>query len=217
MFTFDFYDEGVEDKTVHSEIEDRQVRALSLEQVLGQLPDTLAYSILAGLPRRELWHVKMQLMQNDQDTELLGQSDVIKGLYEGGLKTWECSVDLAQYLSQQTYPNDLSVLEVLRPYVRHLKQLGCGSALPTSQLLLKALKDKKSCNFTLQDYNDIFGLVTLPNLFLTWYILEHGTSTTEFDVTPELKTQFMKTLNDVGIELQFIVGAWGPSLIVRPI
>lgn len=26
-------------------------------------------------------------------------SDLLPGIYEGGLKTWECSVDLASYLS----------------------------------------------------------------------------------------------------------------------
>lgn len=68
----------------------------------------------------------------------------------------------------------------------------------------------------LQDYNDIFSLVTLPNLFLTWYISRHGTSDTEFEVNSDLKFQFLSTLNALGIEISFIVGAWGPSLIVRP-
>jgi len=112
MFSFNFYDDAVVEKAVQNKVEEGDVRVISLEEILGQLPDTLAYSVLAGLPRRELWHVKMQLMQGDQNAELLGQSDVIKGLYEGGLKTWECSIDLAQYLSHQTYPHDLSVLEV---------------------------------------------------------------------------------------------------------
>lgn len=89
-----------------------EVKSIPLEEILGQLPDTLAYSILGGLPRRELWHIKMQIMQSDRDEHLLGDSDVIKGLYEGGLKTWECSIDLAKYLSQQSFTNELSVLEV---------------------------------------------------------------------------------------------------------
>jgi hypothetical protein len=112
MFTFNFYDDEVQDKTVANKVEEGQVKVMQLEEVLGQLPDTLAFSLLAGIPRRELWHVKMQLMQNDQNAQLLGQSDVITGLYEGGLKTWECSVDLAQYLSQRQYSDDLAVLEV---------------------------------------------------------------------------------------------------------
>lgn len=30
---------------------------------------------------------------------LSGNSDLIKGVYEGGFKTWECSIDMVQYLS----------------------------------------------------------------------------------------------------------------------
>jgi len=67
----------------------------------------------------------------------------------------------------------------------------------------------------LQDYNDIFALVTVPNLFLTWNVSEHGASSSEFDVTVELKDQFLETLHSLGIEFQFVVGAWGNSLIVN--
>lgn len=30
---------------------------------------------------------------------LSGNTDLIKGVYEGGFKTWECSIDMVQYLS----------------------------------------------------------------------------------------------------------------------
>jgi hypothetical protein len=114
MFTFNFYDDPTPgEQDTEMEIDTSSpVRSVSLEEALHQLPDTLAYSLLGGLPRRELWHVKMQIMQNDQDTHLLGQWDVVKGSYEGGLKTWECSVDLAEYVSRQTYGDGMSVLEV---------------------------------------------------------------------------------------------------------
>lgn len=113
-FSFNFYDDPApkaEEEGAKVETS-KSVQSVTLEDALQQLPDTLAYSLLGGLPRRELWHVKMQIMQNDQDTQLLGQWDVITGSYEGGLKTWECSVDLAEYLSHQTYGNELSILEV---------------------------------------------------------------------------------------------------------
>jgi protein-histidine N-methyltransferase len=112
MFSFNFYDDPVGEMHEDSTVETSEVKIILLESVLEQLPDTLAYSLLRGLPRRELWHAKMQIMQSDEDTYLLGDSDVIKGSYEGGLKTWECSIDLAEYLSRQTYLDNLSVLEV---------------------------------------------------------------------------------------------------------
>jgi hypothetical protein len=113
MFSFNFYDEPIEEKEVEHHVEEAEIKSIPLEDIISQLPDTLAYSLLGDLPRRELWHIKMQIMQNDRDEYLLGDSDVIKGSYEGGLKTWECSVDLAEYLSQQTFPNEMSVLEVI--------------------------------------------------------------------------------------------------------
>ena len=119
MFSFNFYDDPIEKKEEHVEVENSEIRVISLEDILSRLPDTLAYGVLAGLPRRELWHVKMQIMQEDKNEYLLGASDVIRGTYEGGLKTWECSVDLAEYLSQQSFPEQLSVLEVHLPRRYH--------------------------------------------------------------------------------------------------
>lgn len=56
-----------------------------------------------------------------------GESDLIPGKYEGGLKLWECSVDLvAYYLRHPEFHNAGSVLE-----------LGCGFGLPGVAALLK--------------------------------------------------------------------------------
>jgi protein-histidine N-methyltransferase len=113
MFSFNFYDDPLEEKkNVENYVEEAEIRSIRLDDILDQFPDTLAYSMLGGLPRRELWDVKMQIMQGDKEEYLLGDSDVVKGSYEGGLKTWECSIDLAEYLSQQTFPDELAVLEV---------------------------------------------------------------------------------------------------------
>ena len=65
----------------------------------------------------------------------------------------------------------------------------------------------------LQDYNDIFNLVTVPNLFLTWYVSEYPASD-DIAVAPELKSQFIARLKELGIEFQFLVGGWGEKLIV---
>ena len=80
----------------------------------------------------------------------------------------------------------------------------------------KALKERRPWNFVLQDYNDIFNLVTVPNLFLTWYVAHHPEATDEIKVTDTLKQQFLSTLKQIGIEFKFLVGAWGPSLLVLP-
>ena len=61
------------------------------------------------LPRRDLFDARFQLI-SQSGTEELGEpaegleflkapSDLFPGVYEGGLKTWESSLDLVQTLS----------------------------------------------------------------------------------------------------------------------
>lgn len=82
-----------------------------LHHMLAQLPSKVAYGILdidldgigsIHLPRRELWDVRVQLMAEDQGGDAepgLGNHDVKTGVYEGGFKSWESSVDLVKVLS----------------------------------------------------------------------------------------------------------------------
>lgn len=76
--------------------------------------------------KRTLEDVKFQMAQQDSITDedpdkdvanmlnLSGNTDLIKGVYEGGFKTWECSIDMVQYLSglPQDQINNKRVLEV---------------------------------------------------------------------------------------------------------
>lgn len=80
------------------------------------------------------------------------ESDIIPMEYEGGLKTWECSLDLVRYLHTSfSYPrNPINILE-----------LGCGSALPSIYLV----KSGHANRATFQDYNEsVLRTVTIPNL-----------------------------------------------------
>lgn len=84
-----------------------------LKQMLSELPSRIAFSTLdveldggatLQLPRRELWDVRVQLMAEEADggeTEPgLGTHDVKTGVYEGGFKSWESSVDLVKVLER---------------------------------------------------------------------------------------------------------------------
>lgn len=56
--------------------------------------------------RRELFDIRTQLMAEDplrdQDSiEGLSKDDITPGIYEGGFKTWECSIDLASYIASE--------------------------------------------------------------------------------------------------------------------
>ncbi|KAJ3094492.1 hypothetical protein HK100_006119 [Physocladia obscura] len=79
------------------------------------------------------------------DQVMLENTDLIDGVYEGGFKTWECSLDLANYLSEC----DDSIFVNKR-----VLELGCGSALPGSHV-------------DFQDYNElVIKLVTMPNTLI---------------------------------------------------
>lgn len=92
-----------------------------LVTMLKTLPSKIAYSTLliklddgkeVSIPRRELWDVRVQLMAEEDDEGLgnLGKDDVKTGVYEGGFKSWESSVDLVKELhsrgaKEEGFPN----------------------------------------------------------------------------------------------------------------
>ena len=104
---------------------------------LKDIPSKIAYSTLTittsdgetyPIPRRELFDVRLQLMAEDerpgtanQTTEHaltdLGDEDIRTNVYEGGMKSWECSVDLAKKLLEDPGhvrpPGDVGLLHVL--------------------------------------------------------------------------------------------------------
>ena len=80
-----------------------------LKSMLELLPSKICYSSLAvtlddgsqiSIPRRELWDVRVQLMAEEDDESLanLRNDDVRTGVYEGGFKSWESSVDVLKVL-----------------------------------------------------------------------------------------------------------------------
>lgn len=101
-----------------------------LSQMLAALPSKLVYGLLdvdldgtgnIQLPRRELWDVRVQLMaEDDSEAALesgLGTHDVKTGVYEGGFKSWESSVDLVKTLASSkslvaTAEHAIRVIEV---------------------------------------------------------------------------------------------------------
>ncbi|XP_030831802.1 histidine protein methyltransferase 1 homolog [Strongylocentrotus purpuratus] len=79
-------------------------------------------------------------------------SDLLPSVYEGGLKVWECSLDLVQYL-QDLDPISFSGQTIL--------ELGCGAGLPGIYTLMKG------ATVHFQDYNEeVLELLTIPNVQL---------------------------------------------------
>lgn len=110
------------------EISSASVVSLSILTQRAQLPDKLSYSpvvthdghVPVVLARRDLFDVRFQIL-NEDGTFADEQSDLIPGVYEGGLKTWECSLDLVSELHARvqsarqhdaTWPSGRHIAEV---------------------------------------------------------------------------------------------------------
>ncbi|KAL5119751.1 hypothetical protein ACEQ8H_002357 [Pleosporales sp. CAS-2024a] len=214
-------------------------RTHDLDEMLASLPDKISYSLLSissplshstRLPRRELFDVRLQLMAEDDDSNPhllsgLDDSDLQTNIYEGGYKTWECSIDLCRYLLDRGPRKDLD--DMAR--VDHVVEMGCGSALPSLLLFQYAVRNALSVYFTLTDYNvDVLRLVTVPNLLLAWVATldeepsralflesgnplrgeeEHG----ELYLTPQILEAFQQHLSELAITLTVVSGSWTPT------
>ena len=79
------------------------------------------------LSRRDLFDARFQLISADDGVEASGMeigpsevefidapSDLVPGVYEGGLKTWECSLDLVACLASIYGPHITSALRQKR-------------------------------------------------------------------------------------------------------
>ncbi|SCV05426.1 LANO_0H07228g1_1 [Lachancea nothofagi CBS 11611] len=187
-----------------------------------------------GIPlyRRELFDVKHQLMTEADEMAddganaeleiLMGETneDVRKNIYEGGLKSWECSIDLVDALSS-------SLSDTIRSGT--ILELGCGTSLPSEFLFSQLLKGEHqtcSANIILTDYNEsVLRLVSLPNLVITWAletlktqelidIQQCGDKTVpveenELLLTSSLLEKFQDDTSKRGINLKLLSGTWG--------
>ncbi|CAO1639310.1 unnamed protein product [Sympodiomycopsis kandeliae] len=192
----------------------------SLRDLLDNLPERISYSVIPidtgdRLPRRDLFDARFQILSADEEeSKLVGsESDLIPGVYEGGFKTWECSLDLVRYLHQ----------DGVQVVGKRVVELGCGTALPSCRVLYSLLSDTTCKDATTElhlcDFNStVLNLVTLPNLLLSYYFALHSSSQEELpdrgdvDLGEEFLTSFMSTLSERGISLHFHSGPWHRSL-----
>jgi hypothetical protein len=73
------------------------------------------------------------------DLNLPSNKDLVPGSYEGGIKIWECSLDLCNFLPKYIGYYPMEKLNVL--------ELGCGHGLPGLYFLLRG------CRVMFQDFN----------------------------------------------------------------
>ena len=72
-------------------------------------------------------------------------NDLIPGKYEGGIKIWECAIDLLLFL--QDYLNDMQLLNKEKLQTTKTLELGCGHGFPGLQMMTLGSETY------LQDYN----------------------------------------------------------------
>ncbi|XP_028825948.1 histidine protein methyltransferase 1 homolog [Denticeps clupeoides] len=121
------------------------------------VPETLSIGALPPLRHLNEFVFEQTAPEREDDEAILSQtigqhSDLISGVYEGGLKVWECTYDLLDYLEQEG--ETFSGKRVL--------DLGCGAGL----LGLLALK-RGASRVHFQDYNStVIEQLTVPNVLL---------------------------------------------------
>lgn len=84
----------------------------------------------------------------------VGNSDLVPGKYEGGLKLWEGSLDLVRILQSEVRDGRLSLRG------KRVLELGCGHGLPG---IFTGLEGATSVHF--QDFNaEVLRCLTIPNV-----------------------------------------------------
>ncbi|KAJ5491514.1 hypothetical protein N7539_003081 [Penicillium diatomitis] len=225
-----------------------KARKHDINEWLSILPSQIYYNRLSigeapiTIARREIFDIRTQLMAEDNEkydnAELIAgleEGDLKPNFYEGGFKTWECALDLANVACKddriiQSLSNSQTDL--------HMIELGAGTAVPSLTLFAQILAQtnlnesesasRRKAHFTFADYNDaVLRLVTLPNLLLTWQSSRSQSTVNaeftqassrpdqeeELDITPELIDEFKNDLARRGISIDLISGGWSPEFI----
>ncbi|KAK5170944.1 uncharacterized protein LTR77_004088 [Saxophila tyrrhenica] len=210
----------------------RPVHEHPLQELLDTLPDQLSYSTVQiesptgrtiHLPRRELYDIRLQLLSedetNDEVVDQLDNSDLRSGIYEGGFKTWECSLDLASLLLDRGPRKDIDDLMRCDQVV----ELGAGTAMPSLVLFQHALLNSIPMTFVFADYNDaVLRLATLPNMLLTWALNTtpdgptsdnmHVSSKGDLGLNEDILKRFKDDMKARNINFIFLSGPWSPDL-----
>ncbi|KAF9262107.1 hypothetical protein L218DRAFT_1000868 [Marasmius fiardii PR-910] len=235
---------------------EEQFKELSIQYLLESLPTKISSSpiripLSSGetrfIARRDLFDARFQLISDEtglseEDAAIKTQaksalafidepSDLVPWVYEGGLKTWECSLDLVDYLDQHK-ETDVSV-----PHGKRILEIGCGTAIPSVYILNELLSSpvqSKETEIHLQDYNaSALELITFPNILLAWYMspaseIFHDVQVSkvedekdgnvfpapdpavaaEIPITEELKAAFQSSLLEHHVSLRFFSGSW---------
>ncbi|KAK2861425.1 hypothetical protein FQN49_004204 [Arthroderma sp. PD_2] len=225
----------------------QEAEKLDIDEMLASLPSQMEFDTqlihdpTGGGPfligRRQLIDIRLQLMAeqdmlNEREDLLFGlqREDINPSIYEGGFKTWECSMDLATHLAGKynggfILPDGEEVINII--------EFGAGTGMPSLSLFYSFLAGqadpnaakRRKVHFVLTDYNAaVLKLATLPNMLLTWYIsrrnpregnpmeADHNADHL-MEIDQALLEDFRRDISELGITLSFISGAWSPKFV----
>ncbi|ODQ78193.1 hypothetical protein BABINDRAFT_162864 [Babjeviella inositovora NRRL Y-12698] len=182
--------------------------------------------------RRELFDVKHQLMAEDDNHNqeeldiLMGNTneDVRVNVYEGGLKSWECSYDTVDVLAERM--QQLGGVEAFRGQYPKICEFGCGTGLPLCFLLSKflAMESELATELVLSDFNySVLRLVTVPNMIINWASTVDVSELVQWQAsadgqqfaddellfTPVVLEHFEQALKRAKVDVSVISGSWG--------
>ena len=209
-FKFDFSCEDSHDETVRSPDEPdseispllkslRQAKEIVISSDLSTFLSSRVEDLIFHDGSAVIKHVSesdieynLKEKEDHQSLDILtatkNSSDLIPSIYEGGLKIWECSLDLVGYLIERRIEFE----------GKRVLEIGCGAGLPGIFAVLKGAK------VDFQDYNeDVIRYVTIPNV-LTNLQQVKGISEGESDS----KTMY-HLYQRVRESCRFFCGDWG--------
>ncbi|KAG8183815.1 hypothetical protein JTE90_027740 [Oedothorax gibbosus] len=125
---------------------------INLENIKVKLPSSENVNVMK-CAHMEIKYIKQNEVARLGELETIEEkkSDLVPGKYEGGLKVWECAIDLTQFLIENNcIQTGNTVLE-----------LGCGVGLPgIAAYIIGGI-------VTFQDFNsEVLECVTAPNVIL---------------------------------------------------
>ncbi|KFP70583.1 Histidine protein methyltransferase 1, partial [Acanthisitta chloris] len=151
----------------------------------------------------DLYYVNMSVVEmtcsGDADSEgivsksVSSHSDLIPGVYEGGLKIWECTFDLMDYFSEAE----------IQFTKKTVLDLGCGAGL----LGIAALRGKAE-RVHFQDYNStVIEEITLPNVVANC-VREGSGKDREASKPPPKRPKKAECSPDMLTKCRFFSGGW---------
>ncbi|XP_069334418.1 histidine protein methyltransferase 1 homolog [Eulemur rufifrons] len=174
----------------------RVAKEHAMPKDLKKVLENKVIETLPGLQHVNLSAVKTILLKDNFPGENIvsksfsSHTDLITGVYEGGLKIWECTFDLLTYFTKAK----------VKFAGKKVLDLGCGSGL------LGIIAFKGGANeIHFQDYNSmVIDEVTLPNVVANSTLEDEENDVNEPDVKRYRKSKVVQEL----YKCQFFSGEW---------